>query len=108
MFHKIDMNYLDDYISRKHLRLYPDTREVVFLCYKMHVTETEYEILKAMLSTRKKWFCAKDISAMLGGKISEQSIANHICNINSKAKHLGGRKLIKNMVQKGYFFNEEM
>lgn len=98
----------DDYIVRKHLRIRKDKNEVIFLCYEMHTTKTEYEILKSIALSRKKQLLAKDISAKLGGKISEKNVVNHICKINSKAKELGGRKLIKNIPQKGYFFNEEM
>ena len=56
----------------------------------------------------KKILSAKDFCRLLGVELSKQNIAYHVFGINSKAKAIGNRVLIKNMAKIGYFLNDKM
>jgi len=98
----------DEYLQKMHLRVAPDKNHVLYLCYEMNVTGTEYKILKLMAGSRKTYFPASFIASEINPEWSCANVSCHISNINSKSMALGGRKIIKNCTKKGYFFNEEM
>ena len=78
----------------KYLSADEESSEVYYLGYRLVLTKSEFNILRALLlcesGIEKKEFC--DIAAARHG--SERTMKTHICNINKKAAGIGGRKLI--------------
>ena len=80
----------------KYLSIDKESFEVYYLGYRLVLTKSEFNILRALLlcesGIEKKEFC--DIAAARHG--SERALKTHVCNINKKAICIGGRKLIVN------------
>ena len=98
----------ETYIKYKHLFVDKTEKEVFLLWYNLYATKTEYSILCALLDNIKAPIFADQIIAIANLDFDKSNLAFHISNINSKAKVIGNRPLIKNIVKIGYFLNEEM
>ena len=96
------------YKSFKHLYLSENSREAIYLGYRINLTKTEYAILCALIENNKRPLSANDFCKLLGMELSKQNVAYHVFKINSKAKIIGNRVLIKNMAKFGYFLNQKM
>ena len=96
------------YISYNHLYIEEDRNSAILLGYKLSLTKTEYLILKELVKSGKLPISAKDITSRTGLNLSKENLAFHIFNINSKAKAISNRILIKNISKIGYFLSEEM
>ena len=96
------------YYRFKHLTVAEDDNFVVLLGYRLVLTKTEYLILKALIKSEQSPLSAEQIADLSGIELSKENIAFHISSINTKAKSISGRLLIKNIVKNGYFLSEEM
>ena len=97
---------LDDNLKYKHIEIFEN--KVIYLGYDLGATKTERTILHALIENPKKPLSAEELVDLLPFEISKEGITFHICSINAKAKAIGERKIIKNIVKIGYFLNEEM
>lgn len=104
----IEIEEKEEYLFFKQLYLGSNKENVYLLGYKLALTKTEYEIVRALLSSRTKSLSSKLISERTGLSLSYQNIAYHVSGINAKAKAISGRALIKNTSKSGYFLNKEM
>lgn len=100
------LDILEDIIQYKHLSIVD--KRVIYLGYDLGATKTEREILRALIESRESPLSAEEISKRASLEMSKENITYHICSINNKAKLIGNRNLIKNIVKIGYFLNEEM
>ena len=98
----------DAYIKYNHLFVDKIEKEAFLLGYNLDATKTEYSIICALLDNTKAPISAEQIIAIANLDFDKSNLAFHISNINSKAKVIGNRPLIKNIVKIGYFLNEEM
>lgn len=98
----------NSYINYRHLFVDQTKNEIFFLGYNLNATKIEYSIIKALLKNTKSPTPAEEIISISNLDLNKSNLAFHISNINSKAKIIGNRPLIKNIVKLGYFLNEEM
>lgn len=97
-----------EYVSYKHLSIDEENSSVVYLGYTLYLTKTEYKIIEALMRNVNTPLSAEQISYLLSVDLSKENIAFHIFNINTKAKSISNRVLVKNTSKIGYFLNEEM
>ena len=96
------------YICYKHLYVEENNNSAILLGYKLSLTKTEYLILKELVKSKNSPISAEDLARRMNLELSKENLAFHVFNINSKAKHISSRILIKNISKIGYFLNEEM
>ncbi|MBR2381614.1 MAG: winged helix-turn-helix domain-containing protein [Clostridia bacterium] len=96
------------YTNYKHLYISEDKEEIIYLGYRLKLTKSEYKILKILTKNPKKPIPAEQIANQCELDCSKESIVYYISSINSKAKVIGNRILIKNIAKKGYFLNDKM
>ena len=94
-----------DYLNYKHLYILVNTEEVIYLGYRLNLTKSEYKILKALVLKPSKALSAEEIAKYSELNCNKENVIYHISRINSKAKVIGNRVLIKNIAKKGYFLN---
>ena len=97
-----------DYLKYKHLYLLPEEEAFIYLGYRLKLTKSEYKILYALIQSPKKPISAEQIALQCELEYNKENVVYHISSINSKAKAIGNRVLIKNIAKKGYFLNEKM
>ena len=97
-----------NYIRHNHLYINEDENEVILLGYVLNMTNMEYAILRALAESCKKPLSLDEISKATGLYLTNSTLSYHVFRINEKAKAIGGRPLIKNIVKIGYFLNKEM
>lgn len=93
------------YIKNGHLLV--SANEAILLGYKLNLTKTEHLILKALAESSSP-LSAEEVTDKIAIDLSKGNVSFHIYNINSKAKCVSNRILIKNIAKIGYFLNEEM
>ena len=91
-----------------HLYIDEELKKAILLGYPLSLTKTEYQILLAIMKCNGKPVTASKISELCELELTNQNVSFHISSINRKAKAIGNRLLIKNLVKIGYFLNEEM
>ena len=96
------------YKSFKHLHVSENSRDALYLGYRINLTKTEHAILYALVTNLDKPLSDKDFCSISGLELTNKKIAYHVFQINSVAKTIGNRKLIKNKAKFGYFLNEKM
>ena len=89
------------YLKHNYLSISENT--VILLRYKLNLTKTEYLILKSLIRSQGSPLSAEKISMEIGFELSKETLACHIFKINSKAKLISNRVLIKNIAKIGYF-----
>lgn len=94
--------------SYKHLYVGNTKSDVFYLGYPLSLTDTEFAILRILTVSCGNTLSPKEISNYCALSGSEKSITLHIHNINRKARDIGGRNLVKNNKNEGYFLNDEM
>ncbi|MBO5714826.1 MAG: helix-turn-helix domain-containing protein [Clostridia bacterium] len=104
------MNLFDimDYLNYRQLYLSQQEETVIYLGYHLKLTKSEYKILKVIMQKPKNPISAEQIAILSGLDCNKENIVYHISMINSKAKVIGNRILIKNIAKKGYFLNDKM
>ena len=92
-----------------YLSIDTDKREVRCLGYLMHLTQSEYEILKILIDAGHG-MDRKSIADRLTDKmfLSECSVVVHICSLNKKAREIGADKLIKFDRKIKYFVDQSV
>ena len=79
-------------------------RTVRYLGYIMPLTSGEFEVLRAVALAKAELDKKGIVKAVCDDvKLSELSVAAHICSINKKARELGGKNLVAMRRKKGYF-----
>lgn len=82
--------------------------QVFYLGYPLELTDTEFAIVRLLTRLGGNALRGEIISRLCSSSTNAACVSIHICNINKKAKSIGGRALIKNDLKKGYFLNKEM
>ena len=93
------------WLKHNYLSISTTARIVILMGYKLPVTKTEYLILNALMHSKGSPLSADQISNLIGYELSSRCLAFHVFNINSKAKLISNRILIKNIAKMGYFLN---
>ena len=94
--------------SYRHLYVGSTKSNVFYLGYPLSLTDTEFAILRILTISCGNTLSPTEISNYCALSGSEKSITLHIHNINRKARDIGGRNLVKNTKNEGYFLNDEM
>lgn len=97
-----------NFLQYKHLYLLIEEEVFIYLGYRLKLTKSEYKILQVLIKKPKKPISAEQIALLSELDCSKENIVYHISSINSKAKVIGNRILIKNIAKNGYFLNEKM
>ena len=97
---------IEDILQYKHLSIFEN--KVIYLGYDIGATKTERAILQTLIQNTKSPLSAEELPSLSGLEMTKENVTYHISSINHKAKLIGNRILIKNIVKKGYFLNEEM
>lgn len=86
-----------------------EKKYAVLLGYVMPLTATEFAVLR-IISEGEDYVGAEDIALRVfaGKTLTSGNVAVHVCNINKKAKTIGGRRLIAWRRYKGYKLSEKI
>ena len=85
-----------------------DNCAIYYLGYRLHLTKSEFSVLKVIIENDPRTHTASDISNLCERNITPKSVLFHVHNINKKAFSIGKRVLISNKIKIGYFLNKEM
>ena len=96
------------YLKHNYLSISENENFAILLGYKLKLTKTEYLILKAIIKNNNTPISSEEISMYTSLELSKENVAFHVFNINSKAKLISNRILIKNIAKLGYFLNDKM
>lgn len=94
--------------SYKQLTVGSSRNNVFYLGYPLALTNSEFAILRLLAKFQGNNLTAEIIADYCALSGSTKSVSLHIFNINSKAKQIGRRTLIKNNQKSGYFLNKQM
>ena len=94
--------------SYRHLYVGSTKSNVFYLGYPLSLTDTEFAILRILTLCCGNTLSPTEILHRCALSSSVRSVSLHIHNINRKAREIGGRNLVKNHKNKGYFLNDEM
>ena len=86
-----------------------ETKEAIYLGYDMGLTASEFRLLFALYES-KRTCTAEELLALLSCKkpLARGNVAVHVCNINKKARWIGGRNLILGEDHQGYRLTEHL
>ncbi len=99
--HRFFLHFGTDMETQNERGIRFDSRRVFFRAQELHLTNTEYRIVRFLLSGGGTYFTGEEIAAAclasgVGG------VAVHICSINAKAKYAHGVPLIETRRFRGY------
>ena len=79
----------------------------IYLGYELKLTPTELQILAAILEREDGVSSQELLDSLLGDRrITCGNIAVHVCNINKKARMIGGRSIVSDVPGHGYCIAE--
>lgn len=109
-FSKDAMKLPNDPVAYSYKQLYVGStkNDVFYLGYPLSLTDTEFAIVRILALLCGNTLNPSQLSEYCSLSGDKKSIALHIHNINRKARTIGGRNLVKNHKNQGYFLNDEM
>ena len=110
-YHGVHTSYMQASRTKplfKRILIDNDNSRIYYLGYRLPLTKSEFNILKAILQSSSKAVSQEEIASLCEFRCNPDSIKFHIHNINKKAFSVGKRVLISNKTKIGYFLNKEM
>ena len=98
----------EDTVKYLHLFVGATRREVFYLGYPLDLTEKEFSIVRILALSGGNTLNPDQIAISCSLSGGARGVAIDIHNVNCKARAIGGRNLVKNHKNQGYFLNDEM